>query len=335
MRFFAQSRSDRNGDRIVELRDTERDAVVTLRPLCGGTIAEMILATGSGSTAVLCANPDGQVDRERTSNRANCFDELFPGRMLWPFSDRIPRGVYRFEGQEYRLPINDRNNGDAIHGILYARSVSVDELAGSNERTHAIVRARIRPGEFDGYPFDVELELTYRLDDRGFELSACGRNLGGRPAPMSFGWHPYFSLPDTVHVDDLAIETNADRYVPVDARLLPLGSVDPVDDGMYDFRDTVPLAKRRIGDRELNIALTTDEGDPITTILSSKRFVLTIEQSDAFTHQQLCIPPSRNSLAVEPLTSATNAFNRPDLGLILLHHGEEFEAKCRITLMDR
>ena len=335
MRFLAQSVPERGGGRIVRLHDTERRARVAFHPSCGGTVTDITLATDSDSVPVLCPNPDGKILRESISNGEECFNELFPGRLLWPFSDRIPRGVYRFEGQEYRVPVNDRVSGDAIHGFLYARSVSVEELGGSNERAYAVARAHITPGDHDGYPFEVELRIVYQLDKSGFELNVRGRNLGGRPAPMSMGWHPYFSFPGLLNADELELETNADRYVPVDIRLLPTGSIDPVTDGAYDFRKEKAEAERRIGDRHLDIALTNRDGGAITTTVSSKRFALTISQSGTFAYQQLFIPPSRNSIAIEPLTSATNAFNQPDLGLLLLNHNEEFEASCRITLSDR
>lgn len=331
MRYETIDRHGGDGEALIRLRDTDTGAVVEIRPECGGTVTKIALAPAGahdGAVDVMEANPGGKP--RKVGQR--CHDPFFPGRILWPFSDRIPHGIYLFEGQDYHLPINDTDFGDAIHGFIYDRRLLVTERSADDSETTISLLARLGPSDVDGYTFAVDLEIEYRLDASGFELSARGYNRGGRPAPVGLGWHPYFALPDVDRLDELILTTNANRYVPVDERLLPTGAIEPVGGTRFDFRER---EEGEIGTRELDVALTTADHGAITTHLRSQEYTLTIEQGGAFAYQQLFTPPGRRAIAIEPVTAATNAFNRPDLGLILLHHDQSFEARCRISLTTR
>lgn len=328
MRFETRERTHRE-ERLLELTDNGTGATVVVRPDCGGTVGRIALA--ATATALDILQPVPVPARIGAPLLSGCRDPWFPGRILWPFSDRIPRGIYWFEGQDYHLPINDPESGDAIHGLISDRPLEVITAHADDEAASATLRAALQPGDVEGYTFSVTLDITYRLDPSGFILSAVGRNEGGRPAPMGLGWHPYFTLPDVSGIDDLELWTSADRYVPVDRRLLPTGAIQPVVNRDCDF---TTATGRAIADTELDIALTGGPG-PITTVVRSPGYQLTIAQSASFAYQQLFTPPGRRAIAIEPITAATNAFNRPELGLILLHHGQWCTAQCTITLTGR
>lgn len=335
VRYQAIERNEETGERAVELHDEETGAVICVRPDCGGTVAriaipartpEGIVRSGN-AIDVLDPSPETPAHDQKSSDG---FDPYFPGRILWPFSDRIPHGIYWFEGQDYRLPINLLESNDAIHGLIYDKPLGIEGLTADETGAELTLLSRIKPGDVDGYTFFVTLELRYRLDASGFTLSARGTNRGGRPAPVGLGWHPYFSLPDVDGIDELTLTSTANHYVPVDDRLLPTGEILSVEGKDLDLR---PPAGRAIGREEFDIAMTGAAA--IETVLSSPGYALTIAQSPSFAYQQLFTPPGRQTIAIEPITAATNAFNRPDLGLILLHHDETLEATCRITLTTR
>ena len=54
--------------------------------------------------------------------------------------------------------------------------------------------------------------------------------------------------------------------------------------------------------------------------------------TDLFPFVQLFIPPGRKSIAIEPITAATNAFNIDGLGKIELKPGEERSGSVKISL---
>ena len=68
-----------------------------------------------------------------------------------------------------------------------------------------------------------------------------------------------------------------------------------------------------------------------TTVVDLGVDRIIIEQStDPFGFTQLFIPPARDSIAVEPVTAATDAFNRPELGLRRLEPGAALRGTVRI-----
>ncbi|MFW5844044.1 MAG: hypothetical protein ACOCW6_08965, partial [Spirochaetota bacterium] len=85
--------------------------------------------------------------------------------------------------------------------------------------------------------------------------------------------------------------------------------------GPYDFTSFRP-----VGDGELDIALVRPPGVAVArTLIDRGSDLVEVEQSvPPFGYTQLFVPPDRSSIAVEPITAATDAFNRPELGLTAL-----------------
>jgi galactose mutarotase-like enzyme len=67
------------------------------------------------------------------------------------------------------------------------------------------------------------------------------------------------------------------------------------------------------------------------TVVERGDDAVVLEQSlPPFRYTQLYIPPQRTSIAVEPVTAATDAFNRPELGLRRLGPGERIDGKVTV-----
>lgn len=317
---------------MIELSVPGSGATLSLDPSCGGAVQSLVLEADCRPVSVLCADPgtdeDAGVQAVAQSGDESCFHPYFAGRFLWPFNDRIPQGRYAFEGRTYHLPANDPGTGDAIHGMLYARRVTVaSDNAGRPESV--TLTDTIGSDEYPAYPFDVCVRIELRLERSSLELIIASENVGARACPIAFGWHPYFVLPDARTADDLVLRTSAERYVPVDDRLLPVGGTAPVLGSALD-RFCGPDGDRIVGE-ELDVAVTTVQ-PPITTELQSDRFLLRIEQSGALAYQQWFIPPDRGSIAVEPVTAATDSFNRPESGQRTLEPGETVWGRAKVSL---
>ncbi|MFW6209687.1 MAG: hypothetical protein ACOC7X_13390, partial [Spirochaetota bacterium] len=55
-------------------------------------------------------------------------------------------------------------------------------------------------------------------------------------------------------------------------------------------------------------------------------------QSELFAYSQVFIPPTRSSIALEPISAATDAFNKPELGLRVLAPGAEAEGRVSVLV---
>ena len=250
---------------------------------------------------------------------------LFRGRLLFPWNDRIPQGRYRFGGRLFELPTDSAGDGSALHGLLHRLPLGVSSIREGAKGVELELRSGPEQLVSPGYPFALSIRARYVLSYAGFELELAVRNSGTEPAPVAFGWHPYYRLAD--RIDGALLTVESDRYVPVDERLLPFGTTEAVSDSRYDFR-----AGRRIGTDALDVALTAPAGGRLSLRYGGRRIEL-FHDPALFRYVQLFVPPDRGSIAIEPVTAATDSFNRPELGLRVLAPGEVVGGRIRVSLV--
>jgi len=115
---------------------------------------------------------------------------LFPavGR-TWDLSGGEPvAGRYRLSGSEktYSMP---------SHGIVFRsefRKVSEDRSPDALTALYELhIPTKVRE---ESYPFDVALTQRFTFRHGSVELEAVMSNRGSSPAPMAFGYHPYFRV---------------------------------------------------------------------------------------------------------------------------------------------
>jgi aldose 1-epimerase len=234
------------------------------------------------------------------------------GDVLAPFPGRIAGGTYRFEGRRHELAKNDKEGPNAIHGFV--RSKRWEE--GPRSPSSATFRTTLAASDHPGYPFDLDLGIGYELLDSGLGCAFVVRNAGTTPAPVGVGFHPYLASP--AGVDATALHVPATKLVEFDG-LLPTGKVVGVPADL-DFR--IP---RPVGSTRLNHCFTglTPDADGFVRVrfgdvdlwMDGGFPYLVLYTGDALG------PDARRALAVEPMTCATDAFNRPEWGLRILEPG--------------
>lgn len=306
-------------------------AAALIDPERGGTVHRLLLMGGGQTVEVLAgdetaaAGLGGAPSPEEPPGEPESITDdpgIFRGRLLVPFNDRIRRGRYSWRGTIHRLPINDPDQGDAIHGFLYRTPLTVAA------RRDGVLELEGSAGGTSGYPFPLHVRVTYRLEDSEFSLELAVRNTGRETAPLALGWHPYFTLPGAdgpQRVDDLLLCIPAERYVAVDEQLIPTGSTPAVEGGEDDFRVAKP-----VGAREIDLAWLPDDPEVGPVTLSNGRHQIALLMSGAFRLVQVYIPPDRRSIALEPVSAATDSFNRDDC--LELAPGETVRARAVVHL---
>ena len=229
----------------------------------------------------------------------------FRGRHLFPFNDRIPDGRYSFAGCGYQLPTN--RGRDALHGLVHSAPFELDELRSVPERAEALLHIEPERYVCAGYPFPLRLSLRFTLSREGFRVDYVVENRGRAAAPFALGWHPYFSLGGLA--DTWRLRAESAEWVPVDGGLIPTGDSAPVGKTPFDFREGRP-----IDHLSLDVALVASPNGRYELSGGGYRLLLAYDPA-LFRYVQLYLPSDRRSLAVEPVTAATNAFNLPSLGL--------------------
>lgn len=254
-------------------------------------------------------------------------DDLPPhgaGQLLAPWPNRIDGGTYEFDGTAYHLPLSEPDRGNAIHGLT--RWMPWTRVAHEPGE----VTLRCAPLGQIGYPFAVQVDVTYRLESAsGLHVTVTAVNKGSRAAPWGTGQHPYLTVA-TATVDDCELTLPAKQWLPVDDRGIPSGSPRDVAGTDFDFR-----AARKLAGTKLDHAFTgLRRGDNglawVRLDAGGARSALWADASygwlQVFTGDSLAPAIRRTALAVEPMTCPPNAFASGD-DLIVLRPGES--VSCR------
>ncbi|MFO7731801.1 MAG: hypothetical protein R6V86_13680 [Spirochaetia bacterium] len=296
----------------LKLESTDTGEYILILPAHGGAVHQIALcADGSLSQQILDCDAPEEI----------LLNPWFRGRILFPFDDRVHAGRYRFDGETYQLPINDPDGQDALHGFLYAQKLELALSEARQECATAVLEGEVAAKP--GYPFRLHIRLQYTLDSKGFRLEVQIENTGTAAAPYSVGWHPYFRLTEG-NADRLKLMIPADRFIETDEKLIPSGRFLPVDGSRVDFRRPGVIGSRELDHGFLNPAGYMECSDENTKI--------SVEQSQLFAYSQVFVPPTRSSVALEPISAATDAFNKPDLGLRVLQPGEREEGRIAVRL---
>jgi aldose 1-epimerase len=262
--------------------------------------------------------------------------------IMVPFANRIDDARYTFDGQSYDLqPGVQGAERAARHGFVRGVDFDITVLhADAQSAQVTFTTSVIRPGKFAGYPFAIDLAVTFALDASGVSLTARMRNVGDKAAPCFFGWHPYFRIGEG-GIETWELEIPATTLVRTNADFIPLPG-----DEAYQSLDNAPRAldfrkAKAIGATEINHGYAhlvygkdgrarTRLRDPASGIRVSvwqEKGVLLAFTADTVTRDV------RRSVALEPMESMSDAFNRPDCAdAIRLEPGAEREFRCGVEI---
>jgi aldose 1-epimerase len=190
---------------------------------------------------------------------------LFPavGRTWDRSGDKPIAGPWRLAGSErvYSMP---------SHGIVYlSRFEKVEETVQPDavSVTYRLnVPATVRE---ENYPFDVGLTQRYTLKPGCVELESTVANNGDGPAPVAFGYHPYFRISNPRREGVTARLPAARRLLLTPDTVLLTGESEPTDgvlhlepDLYYDQAFGEPTGNRMsLLDERAGHAIHVDFGD--------------------------------------------------------------------------
>jgi aldose 1-epimerase len=227
------------------------------------------------------------------------------GQPLIPWPNRLRDGQYSWNGTQHQLPLTEPAKHNAIHGLVRWTNWTTARQSTSEVELRQVLHPQ------PGYPFTLDLSVTYRLDDRGLTVTTSATNAGSAPLPYAAGQHPYLAAPALV--DDCRLQLDAMSYIPTDDRGLPAGRA-AVPGSEYDFR-----TERQIGQTELDLAFTDlvrdDDGRAWVVFRTPDGATTRVWVDESYRHVELFTADSvpdktrqRRSLGVEPMTSPPNAF---------------------------
>lgn len=318
--MYQIERADIEDVKIFKLYNEKTGQMVSVAPEHGATLAGLKL---------MAANTLHSVTENPTTAAEFKQNSWFKGGVLFPFPNRIADGKYTFEGQTYQLEINEPERQNAIHGFVYAMNFEVVQTNQAENQAEITLKATYK-GDVPGFPFAFNLLLEYKISDKeGLTLSVKATNTGKQPMPLGFGWHPYFTVGQGP-ADHWQMQLPVKNKLEVNSRLLPTGIKTAY--GQFEHPATIGSTQLDTG-----FDLSTTEGIARAYVHNpAENLTLKLWQATGpggFNNLQVFIPPSRASVALEPMTCPAQAFNTGE-NLLVLQPGSSWSSACGVMLSE-
>lgn len=170
------------------------------------------------------------------------------GGIVGRYANRIAGGRFSLDGSTFQLPCNDGANH--LHGGMRGFDRRLwQALPGKQGQADQLTLHYLsRDGE-EGYPGDLHAEVIYTLTAEN-ELRIDYHAQTDRPTVVNLTHHVYFNLAGHGDILGHRLRLVADRYLPVDAGLIPTGELAPVEGTEMDFRTPCEIGARIKADSE-------------------------------------------------------------------------------------
>jgi aldose 1-epimerase len=241
--------------------------------------------------------------------------------LLHPWANRLAGPRYRAAGREVVLDpssplLHLDEHGLPMHGVPWP--LLTWELTEARQNGLAARLDWTRDNLLAVFPFRHRLELAATLRPDGLTLETTLVAGPDGPVPVSFGFHPYFGLPQLPRAQ-WRLELPAMRRLVLNGRGIPTGDEEPFTgfDG-------------ELGELDLDDGFALMEERASFSLSGAGRRV-SVELLVGYRFAQVFAPKDKDYVALEPMTAPTTALTS-GRGLPLAEPGNEFRAAFRIRV---
>ena len=204
-----------------------KDAALTVKITTFGAHVTSVLAkdkTGKIADVVLGYNSQEDYNADTSTHM---------GSVAGRYGNRISKGKFSLDGHDYQLTLN--NNGNTLHG----GTVGFDRLNWTGKVVPNGVEMTLVSKDGDqGFPGKLTAHVRYTL--LGDKLRVDYTATTDKATVVNLTQHSYFNLAGGGDILGHVLKLDADKYVVVNADLIPTGALPPVAGTPFDF--TVPTA---------------------------------------------------------------------------------------------
>lgn len=304
--MFSISSISNDGFDIIRIKDEATQTQVDVIPSCGAILHAFALMH-QGKLLNIVDSYSSKKEFE------NSFEAKgFKSAKLSPFVCRMKEGKYHFGEKEYR--VNKFYLGEhAIHGLIYDAPFEVTHQMADEEKAVLELLHQYK-GTDAGYPLLYDCKVVYELTkNNSLTITTTVINKDAGMIPVSDGWHPYFTFGGSI--DKCQMEFQSKEMVAFDDALVPTGKLIPYQEfGSLKKIDTIFL--------DNCFTVNFAECQPMLIFRDPQQKIqLEIRPEKSYPYLQIYTPPHRQSIAIENLSSAPDAFNN-GMGLVVLPAGE-------------
>ncbi|HEY5689101.1 MAG TPA: aldose 1-epimerase [Yeosuana sp.] len=270
--------------------------------------------------AKICLNDGGSL-QELVLNNHQIIKDLTPltynntyaSSILFPFANRVKDGVYQFNDKTYYLDINQNEENNALHGLVYNKTFVVSNQETCKEFASVTLLYQEKK-EAQGFPYTYTIQLKYVLTPTMVDLYIEITNTDAKPFPFTLGWHPYF-LSSDLSKSSLLFDSN--KKTVLDERNITKG-----------ISYIEPMERLQIKDQLFDDCYILNSNEVIF-ITPKYNLELTSTEEDSFL--QIYTPPHKNTLAIEPTTGVSDSLNN-GIGLKTLRPNEIYRIGWNIKI---
>lgn len=239
-----------------ESQNTMSVTKTTFGTLPDSTIADLYTLRNKNGMEVRITNYGGIITHWTAPDRGGVYEDVvlgfdtlaryvksnpFFGALVGRYGNRIAKGKFSIDGNVYTLATN--NGPNALHGglkgfdkVLWKAEIIEGENALRLQYTS-------KDGE-EGFPGNLTTEVIYRLtDDNALEIEYQATT--DKPTIVNLTNHTYFNLTGCKkEILGHEAQFEADKFIPVDATLIPTGQLMPVKGTAFDFGTSTAIGAR-------------------------------------------------------------------------------------------
>jgi aldose 1-epimerase len=195
----------------------------------GATLQSLIAPDRDGKPADVVLGHDDVASYERYPN--------YFGVTVGRYANRIAGGRFVLDGHTHQLSIND--HGNSLHGGGKGFDKQVWKIVEVKSGAVAsVMLAHRSPSGDSGYPGQLDVTVTYSLDEAG-SLTIAFVAQTTEPTVINMTNHAIFNLAGEGSPAGLTghrLTIPAETYTPVNAALIPTGERRAVSGTVFDFR---------------------------------------------------------------------------------------------------
>lgn len=296
---------------MIVLKDTATNCEAEIYAFGGLLNSFSIIAKGKKTNVI-----DGFVSVADAIENSN---NGFKSAKLSPFVCRMNKGEYAFNNQSFKIE-KFYLEPHAIHGLIYDAVYEIVSAKADENKAEVVMQYTYNSID-KGYPFNYTTEIIWKLEaNQTLYVTTNIHNNNPQEIPFTDGWHPYFNLGTSV--DECSLQFDSNIMIEFDETLIPTGK---------KLEDNRFINGQSIKGIELDNCFELNDTKQPTCILQNKDFKLTIQPDKSYPYLQVYTPPHRQSIAIENLSAAPDAFNN-GMGLLLLKPNQQYSFTTSYTL---
>ncbi len=221
--------------------------------------------------------------------------------ILFPICGNLPDNTYTHLGKTYTLK---------QHGFARTLPWEVTKQA-TDDCASLTVTLRSNEQTLQAYPFEFQLDFTYELKGNTLIIRQKYSNKSNQTMPFSFGFHPYFLVPDKSQV---TFDIPSDEYQEQATK-----NIVPYH-GTFDFNQN-----------EIDAGFKSLTRSSATMTDNQRNLKLTLTWSDIYSTFVFWTVKGKDFVCLEPWTAPRNSLNTGEK-LTKLAPGETCEAVFEMSV---